>query len=124
MLMANELRIGNWVEDKKTWQKVQVEGIQFSGRVVVADSFYDDGKRGIEPTPILLTPEILEQCGLNRWGNEYSDKECFVMEYFKSSNAYHYTAGEGCKLGVGFKYLHELQNLYFALTGEELQVAL
>lgn len=81
--------------------------------------------------PIPLTPEILEKAGFDGshrgWtkdiGNPYhatwlqwyeEDKEVFVSmqdDHYYIPNA---TA----------QYLHQLQNLYFALTGTELQIEL
>jgi hypothetical protein len=69
--------------------------------------------------PILLTEEWLLKFGFEQGRNEWSkDGECF--EWF--SDGYYFTAGDGCKIGLVIKYVHQLQNIYFALTGEELTI--
>ena len=65
---------------------------------------------------IPITPEILERCGFE--SNPYHDR--YELGYF------HF---EHCAIRQMIwiekyphvNYLHQLQNLYFALTGEELQ---
>jgi hypothetical protein len=54
------------VFDSKTKTIVSVDGIQFSGRIVTQDDTFDDGKRGIDPEPISLTPEILRKAGFKK----------------------------------------------------------
>ncbi len=81
-------------------------------------------------TPILLTPEILKKCRFK--------VDCFG-EYTLTDNLYFNLNGEvyysywegsddrgGTEKGVisNIKTLHQLQNLYFALTGEELIINL
>jgi hypothetical protein len=68
--------------------------------------------------PILLTPEILGKAGFERQG----------VFYIKWALEIHERSFE-CWISRGFKarrvlYLHQLQNLYFALTGEELDINL
>jgi len=118
----NELRIGNYVTDSKTGKVVTVDGIQFTGRVVTHDESYDDWKRGIESVGIPLTPEILEKAGFEKGDIGYDNYEkgyYTVMvrgQGITISNRHGYLAT--------IKYLHQLQNLYFALTGEELPIEL
>lgn len=123
MVKAEELRIGNWVEDASTNKFVTVDGIQFSGRIVVADNNYDNFKRGIEPRVIQLTPEILGKCGFKQsrgnyrmfWHIEKMEIRLFdTFAQFKISSSH----------SIKITSLHQLQNLYFALTGEELDVKL
>lgn len=121
MIQANELRIGIFVlynEDNIYCKVLEIDtlGIRVdfmkNGEIewVEYDCF----------SYIPLTHEILEKCGFEmhktsqlwRKGNFYlhhyliSDNEyCFKYSDFKSSS---------------IQSLHQLQNLYFALTGEEL----
>ena len=70
--------------------------------------------------PIQLTPEILEKCGfvnLN-YGWTKGDFCLFDFNYGKGNLNLRLNAAE-CPLPI-VKHLHQLQNLYFALTGEEL----
>lgn len=126
MIEREELRIGNWVFDAKSKSNVQVAGIQFTGRCVVADNSYDDGKRGIEPEGITITARILKKAGFIKSSDFYI---LMIGDYLKLSTIY---SGKGIKLfGDGEQqigasreiiYLHQLQNLFFAITGEELKI--
>jgi hypothetical protein len=121
-MTQNEFRIGNYVTDSKTGKSVTVDGIQFTGRIVTHDESYDDWKRGIEPVGIPLTPEILEKAGFV--GDD--SRNDFYKDDFRV--AFHIHDGviewRNERLHEGLIPLHQLQNLYFALTGEELPIEL
>lgn len=117
MINANELRIGNWVYFHKS-QVVQIEEIN-SATIGLLDRsriFPHEVFNGIP-----LTPEILESCG---------------FEFIDHSNLYHILGMDikienhgiyfeyGSVMATKLKHLHQLQNLYFALTGQELNVNL
>jgi hypothetical protein len=87
----------------------------------------DDNKNS-EYHPIPLTPEWLERCGFvqdrNGWhipGSQFSLTEnlfpCWLDRML-------WPGGIPDFDHVSLKYAHQLQNLYFALTGEELNVKL
>jgi hypothetical protein len=124
MINANELRIGNYVtyhgeEDMPCCLDAQ-DIVNIFNKYMGNDEIH---------SPILLTPEILEQCGfkfnqeLNGWElkgwlpfhihsmNGIYDNDMYCLTTFKKD----------WKIGK-FQYLHQLQNLYFALTGEELTI--
>lgn len=134
MINANELRIGNFVLDQ-------------GGKMIKIDFFEHLGKgysckfgqhsKAIDDwgplhplteytdyaNPIPLTPEILEKCGF-----KYIQKTVYTID-----NKISFAVFNG-KLSTTYvcldnainqiKYLHELQNLYFALTGIELNINL
>ena len=115
MIKANELRIGNWVNDK-----IGLVTIGENGKINFADVY--------EPIP--LTPEILEKCGFktNKLQNlfkrvkektEGMKSEIHLGDYY-DERKYYYLVG----LNIRIIYLHQLQNLYFALTNEELIINL
>jgi hypothetical protein len=84
-----------------------------------------------EVSPISLTSEWLE-----RFGFEIMDAEVDFMEYeiegtdisicndggldFESENPYYFLWDGNYQHKTVVKYVHQLQNLYFTLTGEEL----
>lgn len=79
-----------------------------------------------EVVPVVLTEEILKKCGFKK--DEAHD--CYVVwqsesnvdiEYF--DNQIH-LVGQNSAEPLPIKYLHQLQNLIFVLTGEELNVQL
>jgi hypothetical protein len=120
-MKANELRIGNWFIEKD-------EVKQFDG------DFY----HLLECNPIILSQHWLEKLGFkkndkNRWVKEKSHYAIFYFEYYSTgennsmwriqyhdtdygNNEYH----DCHQWGERIKYVHQLQNLYFALTGKEL----
>ena len=72
--------------------------------------------------PIPLTPEILEKCGFkfNHYAYTYD-----LAEVSLSQNEFEpvvWVEGRRLEIGRPIKSVHQLQNLYFALTGEELIV--
>lgn len=136
MIQPNELRIGNWVIDN--------EGVpvKLSGMRPYDDSTRCDGDGGCillfdkygrdmeedSPNcrPIPLTPEILENAGFAK-GCPYSDDYGFTapdnaLFFEKDFSPLEMSSGRG--FGIELTSLHQLQNLYFALTGEELTINL
>lgn len=123
MINANELRMGNWVDlaGEKVPQKVNIKILQF---ITHANAINDNHPF----EPILLSPEILEKARFSKKnldddvdGDFWCLKEGyrFLFEYHKAENVFY-----NGKLGIQIKYLHQLQNLYYALTGEELEINL
>ena len=122
----NELRIGNYVTDSKTGKVVTVDGIQFTGRVVTHDESYDDWKRGIESVGIPLTPEILDKAGFDGSNRCFSFGAHDYLFRFEGERFYYgYWSEDGfVSESPEIKYVHQLQNLIFALCGEELEINL
>jgi hypothetical protein len=79
---------------------------------------------------IPLINEILEKCGLliNDKPEEnlrYVHNDKFSMNtYLTSETVYYWLRYYNGLDGPEIKYLHELQNVYFVLTGEEIQINL
>jgi hypothetical protein len=126
MLQANELRIGNWFERTDPYSGyAQIHN--------VGENLYCRHGKGCtyhylhQLKPIPLTPEILEKCGFEKRITIGHSVEYFIGEnpithdwmlklIWQNSRDYPFYRN-GHHL---IKYLHQLQNLYFALTGEEL----
>lgn len=120
MIQANELRIGNWI----SYDNNDVQVFELPYLIDI-----DEGKEDYlvnsvwlnEHEPIPLTPELLERCGFRKLSNEWVIQGPEYLEYFEMRyDKFYYTGGEGVCFGKGCEYLHQLQNLYFALTGTEL----
>lgn len=113
MIQANELRIGNWVYQNQRNDFVRIDGgdiWNIQSNIIT--------EKDIKPIP--LTPEILEKAGF---------KESLISKdyIYKGFMMLHKTEGYMCSPFDFMKkvtYVHELQNLYFALTGEELNIEL
>ena len=74
--------------------------------------------------PLLLTVDLVKQCGfLYSDGNhDYSDyKKSPLSIRFKNDNTVLVTLSDH---EFTYQSLHQLQNLYFALTGDELRIEL
>ena len=120
MIQASELRIGNNLHD-------------FNGKLVEVLSIKTNNIRCIykridtntshvslyhneELHRIPITPEILEKCGF------VTDEEMGVSRLFTDDFSCDYY--DGClwfkTSQIEIKYLHQLQNLCYALTGNEL----
>ena len=117
-MKIQELRIGNWFQDKFTSDRFQV--ILISDEVIVFD--YETEKEW-QAEPIPLTEEILLKCGFYQENGvmsyatqDYSSVKITYETLAKYYRLYPYT--------YRIDYLHQLQNLYFDLTGEELEVKL
>ena len=133
MIRENELRIGNYI-----LQKVQT-------RVVMARCSYAHFEllaKGEEKDlfPVVLKAEILEKCGFIE-NKEYpllpsarefklvlpviGSGQNEILAYIKNNQECFGRASVGTiPASNNFHYLHQLQNLYFALTGDELAVKL
>ncbi len=124
MIQKQDLRIGNWISDVHAsdtgmWQVTELKRHQCAyGKSLM--SKYENLK------PIPLTPEILEKYGFscNINDNEFIyNNHCEIT--LKVTDGKYWSCYE-IKMD-GFKYieyLHQLQNLIFALTGEELTTTL
>lgn len=124
-MKANELRIGNWLLGANG-KYLQVDPYGIS---VIADE-------SVDCKPIPLTPEILEKCGFVKWSNTFlfieMEKNTWVNQYllirFKNSEinqviAHNRRPNMGTLVN-SISSLHQLQNIYFALTGTELEIKL
>lgn len=71
---------------------------------------------------ITLTPEILKKFGFVYWELDIdcTDPKDAYWVHPKMKFAINNLYWTVQKIGKRVKYLHQLQNLYFALTGEEL----
>lgn len=133
-----ELRIGNYLKLGERYGKVLLINYE---HIDLYDENYDDGKGTFDYpvydnpnlSPIQLTAEWLEGFGLkevykytdNNQGLirrglcEYSDKpKISAQEFFFDSKPSQLVYLNVLKHEI--KYVHQLQNLYYALTGKEL----
>ena len=121
---AKELRIGNWVKGSFLGElcKVTQLGHEKYHEYVGAEGIGFYGQNGFEPIP--LTPDILVKAGFE---NRSSTTD-YIFEYGKfiiggtRKRLFPSVWGEDGLQDYGdlIEYVHQLQNLYFALTGKEL----
>lgn len=131
-MTIRELMIGNWVNDKHG-MPVRVVNVQESLIQVHSSSSYKSDHHVSNFSGIDLTPEILEKAGFEkRIDSKFrlplkKDKyTCYLWLELIDDRVYLLTADDGhdYHLVDDIQHLHRLQNVYFALTGEELQVDL
>lgn len=110
-MKASELRIGNWVKCKE-----QPDGFQ-----IQSHSFIVCERDQLMYEPIHLTEEWLVRFGFENNGYNYwtHSEQYFELRDKHPNYCYCVNCGEyDCSEDI--QYVHQLQNLYFALTGEEL----
>jgi hypothetical protein len=112
MISAKDLRIGNWYKNHSNTSPFAKIGY---GHEIDYVAVYCD--------PIELTPDILVKCGFvedDKW--EYSKFDLrFTLKNGELIPDPYYT---GQAVQVNVKSLHQLQNLIYALTNEELNIQL
>lgn len=121
-MQANELRIGN--------------AVLFDGATGIVSQLRSDGAF-LEPenyatylrlSPIHLSPEILEQCGFVK-DPDFQTHDFYDLAVGRHAFTYH-LSGENLvyrsDVGLDFaplcdcQYLHQLQNIIYAITGQDL----
>jgi hypothetical protein len=125
MIQANELRIGNLIsytieddlDERKKWSEVsEIDAVDILHLTKFKDKNYK---------PIPLTEEWLLKFGFVKQRHEYikgdycltliTDTTSWLLA--ENTNVFFY-------IGTNLDYVHQLQNLYFALTGQELTLNL
>jgi hypothetical protein len=130
MINANELRIGNWVNFTGNGNDNFIKVNELWKRELVSDYmgnelclFYTED----DLQPIPLTPEILEKCGFVR-KQDWFYKAFFVLGFLTTDSHFQtelkFAGTEGDWRVLDITSLHQLQNLYFCLVGEELLIKL
>lgn len=117
-MKATELRIGNWVQIAENILDDQKPGHEFQWQLM---NFYSLEKGYCNEDcfePIPLTEEWLLKFGIQK---DYTNKMWLDLEIEAGKYCFGYCNYQEefmriCKC----EYVHQLQNLYFALTGEEL----
>jgi len=119
-LKAIELRIGNYYQENGTYYKTTPNDIINLIRCEASKTESD-----MQPVP--LTEDILLKCGFKKDGKSYCIGywDCdFTLEQYSDEVFYMVNVSESLKFGPEIRYLHQLQNIYFALEEEELEVKL
>ena len=117
MIQANELRIGNLVYEKHCDDSLHIAVVALIQKYGDATKIRtENGWYAEEPIP--LTEEWLIKFG---FVSSMFEDNVFIhyngMKYFLETQQLHFLTIE-----LNFKYVHILQNIYFALTGEELTI--
>jgi hypothetical protein len=130
MIQANELRVGNLIKSPYGFSKIDEVGLK-DGNGYVKLKNKNMGYYLDVCSPIQLTDEILLKCGFKKGDEYYLSPSDYSTEGFVEMMCFDLKECEFIidrsvysGFSVSIKHLHQLQNLYFALTGEELQITL
>ena len=119
-MKITELRMGNFLESKE-------ENYLFR-KGIISVSLSTLSKLNVYGCDILheipLTIVFLTENGFIKIGGGYSEKTDLSHEYY-SKNEVHVRVCENGKITYQYpnfeiKYVHQMQNIYFSLTGKEL----
>lgn len=122
-IKANELRTGNIL------QYITAEGDKMFTSIDWQDlKWIDEDEKGFNSVHdrVLITEEKLLKCGFENYVGvnwKYQLRIGAIKLYCRFNNEWHFEL-EGIYLGAKLKYLHQIQNLYFDLKVEELEVNL
>lgn len=147
---AKELRIGNWITYPKYCGEIpiRVTGVSVVDRrddqsgiyeeylYILANDFltennfdaFIDYKGGVinpeNAKPLSLTEEWLLKFGFNKDGASYfHDKISYIqIDAYVCNGNFGYCLDDERGIYLEIIYVHQIQNLYFALTGEELKL--
>jgi len=109
-MKPEELRIGIFVNSPYDGGVIKVNAADI---FLMANGHYKEAR--FEPIP--LTEEWLLKFGFRKISNVRYSKAGFTPLITKGKNEYYAT-----HVNYGVKSVHQLQNLYFVLTGKELTI--
>ena len=134
-MKANDLRIGNWVQYDGI--PYQIESLTKVDAVVCSIDIFDFRNRSLEQAqPIELTEDVLLKIGFEK---VYTVPHNRLRLCVKNGNeitriSYDFLFDDITRLEImgngdslnkrNIKYLHELQNSYYCLTNQELEIKL
>lgn len=132
MIKTTELRIGNKVDIGPGYAAEVFEIGQDKCEIS-----YDGASNGFtwfecqKLNPIPLTPEVLAKCGFEKGKAQSGGYYGYSNGRMEIDNKFQMWLYDGRiddsstkEYWPAMEYLHQLQNLYFALTGEELTITL
>ena len=134
MIKANELRLGNWVLEVDEFSRIysldsggttfwKINDINVHKETLRVLETHEQRFKSIELSMSLL----VNSCGFakNGFGCRLYLNNTDELFYGTQDNVLRYqTRGSGFTRNFDIKYLHQLQNLFFSLTGKELEVAI
>lgn len=122
MIDVKELKVGNYLKDKEG-RKIVINRIEYESK----NNSFINGKPIDCFIPIKLTKEILLEYGFEEYKEKdevfFRNGDCFQLHQFNQFGDFSYICGDnlnGNFISTRIDFLHQLQNLYFILTGSEL----
>lgn len=137
MIDKRDLRVGNLLKHGEkivTVKEIGDDGINFIWAHEMSGWDYDY----VNLFPIELTPEWLEKCGFDKEkSNDTEERDVWTIQVANNTSLYYdpELTGKEWYLSLEWnnnhwqnefwanpKYIHQVQNLFYALTGEELTI--
>ena len=129
-MKANELRIGNYVRYCDNNYQIQ-QIIKRNGKYALIFEYLYHGVWIDEVEKIEITEDVLLKCGFELIYDGYYIKELYLIQDIRFDfliNKQNFELSgltyKGDTYYHNVRYLHELQNLYYAITKQELEVNL
>ena len=125
-MKSNELRVGNYIQNDsgiKCLASIHCDNTIRTFNEEKSDTIGCFFLSHFEPIP--LTKEWIDACGFkyNSYRHFFEHKSNRIIEYDSYKKKFIFYLVEYGDWFMPIEYVHELQNLYFALTGEELTIA-
>ena len=128
-MIANELRIGNLLVLSDTGESFTVTGMMLDshGPKIYGQTYSGEycSPRDNQCKPVILTEDWLLRAGFRRSGRYYKNHNWgyrYSIGYSKKTDRWDVSIMDA-GIFSSIKYVHQLQNLYFSLTGHELTFA-
>lgn len=119
---VNDVRVGNWVHGGAQMKIYQVTNVHIADLITIQNDEEEVECLSDRVYPIELTDDLLAKIGF-----KYKDG-CFNRAgfeiYEQMGKYYPYDYWEGIIIGREIEGLHHLQNLFYMLKGEELNIEL
>lgn len=125
-MKIEELRVGNYIGFDSMLIPCKVVSIDEDYTYRVKHDYHGTLKNTwANLRPIPLTEEILLKCGFKASRDKGILQASLHKHYFAYSLVSNHLSGNGSNGEIGIRnvlYVHQLQNLYHSLTGEELEI--
>jgi hypothetical protein len=111
MIKATDLRLGNWVLNPSTKKPVQITSMDIS----------DIENNYKEREPIPLTEELFNKINVPDIESDFGGSGSFN---YSDNGKLYLNDCDGGKIGKPIEFVHQLQNVFYFLQGEELPITL
>jgi hypothetical protein len=124
MIDTKELRLGNLFQDEDETPCYFAGAWERKEGWIYRDSGGNTYKE-MQMYPILLTTDILDKCGfIIQNGCRWHERSKILLRWAEESVQYYSFMYNLLADSTKIKYVHQLQNLYFTLTGTEIKIKL
>lgn len=112
---VKELRVGNYIAWRNFYSSPEVAGI------INGDEDRINGVKACYFNGIPLTEEWLRSFRFDKPAHSWCGDKFHLSNYDKDESLWCVAINKNNAIVANIKYVHELQNLYFAIAGKELE---